>query len=247
MIQNQFPESILITEEKPLSNEALATSHTSRQIRLSKVLHMVENAGTEVLYRCINCRNCNECRNSGKIGCISIQEEFEQHFIEEGVHVDIEKGITLAKLPFILNPEYKLNPNRSKALKVFDGQIRKLKKKKDKDEVIDSERRVRDMGFVDFLENLSATHQTMSKIQYFIPWRAVWNTNSLSTPCRLVFDASLATNSGFSLNSILAKGRSNVNKLVEILVRWLMHKFTDHTDIQKMYSTIRLVEEEWCY
>ena len=106
------------------------------------------------------------------------------------------------------------------------------------------------MGFVDFLENLSATQQTMineSKIQYFIPWRAVWNTNSLSTPCRLVFDASLATSSGFSLNSILAKGRNNMNKLVEILGRWLMQKFTYHMDIQKMYNTIRLVGEDWCY
>ena len=98
MIQDQFSESILNTEEKPLSNEAWATAHTSRQIRLSKVLDMVENAGTEVLYRCINCRNCNECRNSGKIEYISTQEELYQHFIGKSVHADIEKGITLCLL-----------------------------------------------------------------------------------------------------------------------------------------------------
>ena len=78
------------------------------------------------------------------------------------------------------------------------------------------------LGFVDKLENLTSEQkEIISKIgvQYFIPWRAVWNTNSLSTPCRLVFDASQVTDSGYSLNSILAKGRNNMNKLVEILIR----------------------------
>ena len=75
----------------------------------------------------------------------------------------------------------------------------------------------------------------------------MWNTNSLSTPCRLVFDASLTTSSGYSLNSILANGRNNMNKLVDIMIRWLLHKFAYHTDIQNMYNTIRLAEEDWCY
>ena len=38
-----------------------------------------------------------------------------------------------------------------------------------------------------------------------------------------------------------------MNKLVEILIRWLSHKFVYHTDIQKMYNTIRLAEDDWCY
>ena len=38
-----------------------------------------------------------------------------------------------------------------------------------------------------------------------------------------------------------------MNKLVEIMIRWLLHKFAYHTDIQKMYNTIRLAEEDWCY
>ena len=38
-----------------------------------------------------------------------------------------------------------------------------------------------------------------------------------------------------------------MNKLVEILIRWLSHKFVYHTDIQKMYNIIKLAEEDWCY
>ena len=53
-------------------------------------------------------------------------------------------------------------------------------------------------------------------VQNYIPWRAVWKENSLSTPCRVVFDASSNTGNGFSLNDILVKGRNNMNKLAEI-------------------------------
>ena len=35
-----------------------------------------------------------------------------------------------------------------------------------------------------------------SEIENFIPWRAMWNGNSISIPCRLVFDASQRTGSG---------------------------------------------------
>ena len=83
-------------------------------------------------------------------------------------------------------------------------------------------------------------------VQNYIPWRAVWKENSLSTPCRVVFDASSNTGSGFSLNDILVKGRNNMNKLVEIFIRWTTHAAALHIDVQKMYNTVKLQEEDWC-
>ena len=88
----------------------------------------------------------------GILEYISIQEEFEQNVIDKSVHVDLQKGITIAKLPFIVNPESKLNPNKSKALKVYNSQVRKLcKNPKDKHDVIASKLRLQTMGFVDLL------------------------------------------------------------------------------------------------
>ena len=116
--------------------------------------------------------------------------------------------------------------------------------------MIKSERKLQDLGFVNFIEDLSADQKQKidnSSLKNFIPWRTVWNQNSLSTPCRLVFDASQMTDSGFSLNSILVKGRNIINKLVQILIRWMAYRFAYHTDIQKMYNTVQLVEEDWCY
>ena len=88
---------------------------------------------------------------------------------------------------------------------------------------------------------------TKNPVQNFIPWRAVWNSNSISTPCRLVFDASQPTASGTSLNDILAKGKNNMNKLVEIVICWSTHKIGFHTDVKKMYNTVQLREKHWCF
>ena len=79
-----------------------------------------------------------------------------------------------------------------------------------------------------------------SAVKYFIPWRAVWNAKSVSTPCRLVFDGSQGTKEGCGINSLLAKGTNSLNKLVEILIRWTVYQYAFHTDIQKMYNTVRL-------
>ena len=109
----------------------------------------------------------------------------------------------------------------------------------DKKYVTESEEKLQQLGHVDYVKNLKLEQLEMlrrSEIQNFIPWRAVWNGNSISTPCRLIFDASQPTASGWSLNDILAKGKNNMNKLIEI---------TD-TDIKKMYNSVKLVEDDWC-
>ena len=56
-------------------------------------------------------------------------------------------------------------------------------------------------------------------VQHYIPWRPVWNENSLTTPFRIVFNASNISECGYSLNNIPVKGCNNMNKLVEIFVR----------------------------
>ena len=81
-------------------------------------------------------------------------------------------------------------------------------------------------------------------VQNFIPWRAVWNGNLISTPQRFVFDESQATASGTSLNGILAKGKNNMNKLVEIVIRW---STGFPTGLKKMYNTAQPREQRRCF
>ena len=49
------------------------------------------------------------------------------------------------------------------------------------------------------------------------------------------------------MNDVLAKGRNNLNKLQEIVIRWSIYRVGIHTDISKMYNTIKLDEADWCY
>ena len=212
-----------------------------RPLKVWKRFEQVESAGTEISYRCVRCHGCADCKNGERIECISIQEEVEQAVIEQSVVVDITQGQTSAKLPFLCDPTKKLTPNRHIAKRVYDGQLKKLSANlEDKNDVIMSENKLQELGFVDFLENLTVEQQGKimnSPINYFIPWRSVWNMNSLSTQCRLVFDASQSTSTGVSLNCLLAKGRNNMNKLVELGIRWQIRRDAFHCDICKMYNT----------
>ena len=222
-----------------------------RPLKVWKRFEQVESAGTEISYRCVRCRGCADCKNGERIECISMQEEVEQAVIEQSVVVGITQGQTSAKLPFLCDPTTKLTPNRHIAKRVYDGQLKKLSANlEDKNDVIMSENKLQELGFVDFMENLTVEQQGKimnSPMNYFIPWRSVWNMNSLSTQCRLVFDASQSTSTGVSLNCLLAKGRNNMNKLVELGIRWQIRRYAFHCDIRKMYNTTRLNEDHWCY
>ena len=127
--------------------------------------------------------------------------------------MDITQGQTSAKLPFLCDPTEKLNPYRHIAKRVYDGQLKKLSANlEEKNDVIM-------LGFVDLLGNLTVEQQRRignSPVNYFIPWRSVWNLDSVSMRCRLVCVASQSTSTGVSLNCLLAKGRNNMNKLVQL-------------------------------
>ena len=220
----------------------------SYSVRRIKLFTDVEETGSSISYRCKNCRCCKVCKNHDSSEEVSIKEEIEQEIINKSVVIDAVNRITTASLPFISNPENKLIPNKNLALKVYQQQIRKLNQNhKDKDDVLISESKLQSF---DYVSNLSAKQQLMlqeSTIKNFIPWRAVWKCSSVTTPCRVVFDASQSTRSGYSLNDLLAKGTNNMNKLQDIFIRWMCHKVAFHTDVQKMYNSVRLKEEDWCY
>ena len=211
----------------------------------------VESSATEVTFRCVDCRGCKKCKNGDRVEFLSIQEEVEQNLIESCVSVDITTGLTTAKLPFIVNPELKLVRNDRLARKIYDSQLRILSTKpNDKAAVIESEGRLQSLGYVVYLDELPKEDQDTinnAKTKYIIPWRLAYNENSISTPVRLVFDASAAPRGECSLNDVLAKGANTMNKLIDILLRWTTHKQAFHTDISKMYNSLKLHKEHWQY
>ena len=213
----------------------------------------VESAGSEITYRCVDCRECTKCKCSEKIELVSIKEEVEQDVIRKSVTVNPIEGTSTASLPFIKDPVIHLAPNKDAAMAIYKRVIRDLNKKgreSRKEEVIKSEAKMQALGFVDYVKNLTPEQQRQlaeSPIQNFIPWHAVYSQNSVTTPCRVVFNGSFATASSCSLNDILAKGYNTLNSLVEIFIRWLFDLYAYHCDVAKAYNSVKLQEEFWCF
>ena len=134
---------------------------------------------------------------------------------------------------------------------MYCSQVRKINcQPEDKAAGIESKRKLQMLGFVDYVSNLDVDGKVMIEsigVKYFIPRRPVWNQKSVSTPCRLVFHTSQGRRGGCSLSSLLAKGANSMNKLIEMLARWNVHRYMFHTDIQKMYNVVRLDKSHWRY
>ena len=100
------------------------------------------------------------------------------------------------------------------------------------------------LGFVDYLENLTREEQEMilnGPVMNYIVWRVAWNKNSVTTPCRPVFDATYRTHSdSYALNDILPKGVNGMNNLAHIIIRWQIKRFAFHTDISKHYNMVKM-------
>ncbi|XP_023312074.1 uncharacterized protein LOC111692343 [Anoplophora glabripennis] len=79
---------------------------------------------------------------------------------------------------------------------------------------------------------------------YFLPHHPVIRESSLTTKLRVVFDASLKTTSGYSLNDILLTGPTVQPELFDILCRFRTHKYVITADIEKMYRGIRVADQD---
>ena len=95
-------------------------------VRNVKMFEELENAESEISYRCSNCRNCKACKENSPADMMSLKEEVEEDVIKKSVTVDTDRRITTALLPLMFNPLHKLAPNKDKALRIYNQQVKKL-------------------------------------------------------------------------------------------------------------------------
>lgn len=74
--------------------------------------------------------------------------------------------------------------------------------------------------------------------KYFLPHHCVIRNDSLTTKLRVVFDGSMNSSTGVSLNNILLKGYTTQPDLFDILIRFRTFLFACSADIQKMFRQI---------
>ena len=76
--------------------------------------------------------------------------------INQSVHVDLKQRQTIANVPLMHDPAIKLYPNKTKALKDYNQQLKKLSKQpRDKEQVIQSEKKLEDPGHVETYQIIS--------------------------------------------------------------------------------------------
>ena len=209
-----------------------------------------EHLGSEVSYRCVRCRNCNNCKKGESLESASLKEEQEQYLIDQSVSFDPDGGFMIAKLPFTADPKSHLQPNRYQAEKILDSQLRQLSKNGSaRLDVLAAHEKLTSGGYVLPLSALSLGEKKLVEDDfdsgYFIPWRAVWKSASLSTPCRMVFDASSKTPGGESLNAILAKGKNKLAQIPNLINNFRAAEGGFTCDLKMAYNQIRL--DPSCY
>ena len=209
-----------------------------------------ELVASEIGYRCVRCRNCSSCRNSEQLEAVSYREEAEQSVIENAVEYRAEQKKLISSLPFITNPDECLHPNRYSADKILTGQLKRISQNEDtKEDVMNSFNKLASRGYLVPISTLPDEQKELvvGKPGYFIPWRTVHKEGSLSTPVRIVFDASSKTPGGSSLNDALAKGENRISSLYNILLRFRCRAAAFCCDIRLAYNQIELEPEHYRY
>ena len=228
-------------------NKCIPTSiHPSNPMKLSEVADL----GIDIQYRCMRCRNCNECRKGESLERISLKEEAEQYLIEESVTYNTTLGHIEAVLPFIKSPEDCLTNNFHRAMKILESQIRLAEKSEQtRLDILSSHKRLHEKGHVIPLEELDPDTQELVQDGpgYHIPWRTVYKEGSLSTPVRMVFDASSLTPGGECLNNLLAKGENNLCKILHILICFRIRPFAFTADVSMAYNGVKLHPKHYKY
>ena len=172
---------------------------TKRPLKSVRTFDEIDSAGTDLSFRCPDCRNSQNCQNCQRIDVNRIQEEIEQDLISR----------SSASLPLVTNPDTRIDSDSKErlALKINESQVGELDNRpEDKSGALLSESELQDLGLVDYFDNLP--YEIRSKVRYLIPWGIVFNGNSVSTLCRLV---------QYSSNSLLCQGRNDLNNLVMII------------------------------
>lgn len=79
---------------------------------------------------------------------------------------------------------------------------------------------------------------------FYLPMHVVYKNSSTTTKIRAVFDASAKSSSGVSLNDILLVGPTVHSTLMDVLLRFRMHRIAITADINKMYRAVKLVKSD---
>ncbi len=166
------------------------------------------------------------------------QDELKCEEIYSQTTIRDQDGRFVISLPF-KDPPSLLGNSRRQALKRFLHLERKLSQ--DDNLCLEYTRCMSDYISNGYMREIN---ENLDKnVSYYIPHHAVCKEFSTTTKTRIVFDASMKTSSGVSLNDILYKGPVIQHEMLSQLVCVRIPKYVFTADVAKMYFQIRMSQE----
>ena len=199
--------------------------------------------------KCDSCLNCNQCKalwltcNSN----VATTEHYEEIQIRNSIKYDPIKEKFSAPLPLKSDPESCLAPNDNHAKQMYYKMAKSLNNNQNEKKVIlDSFNKLIELGYVKKLADMDSATQAdvLSKQCYFIPWQVVYKSSSVTTPCRIVLNASSVTKSGKSLNNLLCKGAPKLNML-PLTLAMIIDPILVTLDLSKFYNSVLIPKSQY--
>ena len=199
--------------------------------------------------KCDSCTNCPSCRSLALKSktFLGPRETLDEQLIRSSVYFDESQNRFCCPLPVIEDPNVSLTPNFEQAKKIYKRITNNLKNKPfDKAAILKSFSTLKSMGFIEPLAEMSKELQDVILGQklHFIPWNVVYKETSVTTPCRIVFNASSKTPSGKSLNSILAKGIPTLN-ILPLALALVQDPILLTLDIAKFFNSCLIPPDDY--
>ncbi|XP_036343642.1 uncharacterized protein LOC118752901 [Rhagoletis pomonella] len=174
----------------------------------------------------------------------------------QSTHKRLQSGKYVVRLPLMseIDTSCFIGKSRSSALKRFLHLEGRLSKDADLSKIyidtINEYLRLKQMKPVRYTEDQHCSTGGAGEDRFtccYLPHHPVVKMDAASTKVRIVFDASMKTTNGKSLNDILATGPALQQDLSAILSNWRTMKYVFIADIEKMFRCIDVNEEDAQY
>ena len=173
---------------------------------------------------------------NAKRSVLTAEEQFVvNHFNRHHCRDSIGRFI----VPLPRKPNAKpLGESRSSAVYRFSCLERSLRRKKQFDAFKDVIEEYFDMSHAEPVPTVDLSKQQCEV--FYLPIHAVMKESSTTTKIRAVFDASAKSSSGVSLNDQLLVGPTVHPTLVDVLLRFRLHRIALTSDVSRMYRAVLL-------
>ncbi|XP_039434837.1 uncharacterized protein LOC120416979 [Culex pipiens pallens] len=167
----------------------------------------------------------------------TVESACEVHF--EATTVRDATGRFVVTLPKKVSALEQLGDSRTTAIKRYLGLERRLS--------ANPELKKQYSDFIHEYLNLGHMREVVDEgegVAYYLPHHAVLRPDSSTTKLRVVFDASCRSSTGVSLNDVLLVGPVVQDDLIDITLRFRLHRYAIVADIEKMYRMIKVQEPD---